>query len=541
MVRAMPDDALHRLPSVTPPEEMLSPEPEVELVRWFDAPLDNAVAAARTCYSSKVVYPQDVSKDERARALRDEISRSTYEAGHHTTIQHPTFEFILKKVSRQFIWSFLHSHPFYNSEQVSQRYVEMKRGHYVTPPLAPALREAYEACCERQFAAYKELIEAILPETRGRFFEIYKGRRGTPEKWTGAIQKRALEVARYVLPLATHAHLYHTISGVTLFRYHRLCESHDTPTETRAVVKKMVALVLDVDPGFLRSLEDPVPLEETPEWRLFHEARGGDASIGDAAAFTDEFDAELKGARSRLVDWKVNAERTIADAVRAVLGAERSRLSDDDAIEAVLDPALNRHLGQSLNVLTLSKLSRALHHGHYTFAKKLSHTADSQDQRHRMTPASRPILAAHYVAGRPDFVMPDLVLATPAARAIFERSMEETWASIDGLLASGVSPEHALYLLPNAFPVRFYESGDLLFHHHKWTSRLCYLAQEEIFQASKEEVAEVARVHPRLARHLLAPCGLRKEAGRTPFCPEGKRFCGIPVWTLTPDRYERKL
>jgi thymidylate synthase ThyX len=542
MVSAMPPLLPSARPGPAPRDASpLDPEPEVELVRWFEQPLDNAVAAARTCYSSKVVYPPDVSKDERARRLRDEIARSTYEAGHHTTIQHPTFEFVLKKVSRQLIWSFLHAHPFYNSEQVSQRYVEVRAGNHVTPPLAGAARERFLACCEMQFAAYRALVEAVLPETRARFFAIYKGRRFEPEKWEGAVKKRALEVARYVLPLATHAHLYHTISGVTLFRYHKLCESFDVPAEERLVVRKMVALVEKVDPGFLRALEDPVPLEETPEHRWFESVRGGLASVGSAAAFVEEFDRDLGGRRSRLVDWKQNAERSVADAVRAVLGAERARLSDEDAIEAVLDPAKNVHLGQALNVTTLSKLTRALHHAHYTFAKKLSHTADSQDQRHRMTPASRPILAAHYVAGRPDFVLPELVRAVPAARDLFERCMRETWAAIDALLSEGVSPEHALYLLPNAFPVRFHESGDLLFHHHKWTARLCYLAQEEIFEASKEEVGALARVHPRLARHLRAPCGLRKEAGRKPFCPEGKRFCGVPVWTLTPERYERTL
>src|SRR4051812_1152253 len=114
----------------------LSPEPVVLLENAFQRPYDNAVATARTCYSSKVITADDVSKDEPTRVRRDAIAQSTYKAGHHTTIQHATFQFVLDKVSRQFIWSFLHSHPFYNSEQVSQRYVEMKAGNYTVPSLA---------------------------------------------------------------------------------------------------------------------------------------------------------------------------------------------------------------------------------------------------------------------------------------------------------------------------------------------------------------------------------------------------------------------
>jgi len=99
----------------------------------------------------------------------------------------------------------------------------------------------------------------------------------------------------------------------------------------------------------------------------------------------------------------------------------------------------------------------------------------------------------------------------------------------------------ALYLLPNAFPVRFLESGDLLHLHHKWVHRLCYTAQEEIWRASVEEVAQVKAVHPALARHIQPPCTLRKEAGITPFCPEGPRFCGVPVWKMELEKFQRLI
>ena len=69
-----------------------------------------------------------------ATALRDRIARSIFEAGHHTTLQHAHFQFALSGVSRQFLWTFLHSHPFYNSEQVSQRYVEVKAERVVRAP-----------------------------------------------------------------------------------------------------------------------------------------------------------------------------------------------------------------------------------------------------------------------------------------------------------------------------------------------------------------------------------------------------------------------
>ena len=81
-------------------EQKISPEPMVRLSNYFQEPYNLAVATARTCYSSRVVETSDVARDEVTRAQRDRIAESIYKAGHHTTIQHPTFQFVLEKVSR---------------------------------------------------------------------------------------------------------------------------------------------------------------------------------------------------------------------------------------------------------------------------------------------------------------------------------------------------------------------------------------------------------------------------------------------------------
>ena len=119
--------------------------------------------------------------------------------------------------------------------------------------------------------------------------------------------------------------------------------------------------------------------------------------------------------------------------------------------------------------------------------------------------------------------------------------MARTWEAIGQLLKAGVTEEFANYLLPNAVAVRFTESADLLNLLHKHRMRLCYNAQEEIWRASVDEAREVSRVHPRIGAHLLPPCTQRLQAGTRPFCPEGDRYCGIPVWKLELDQYERLL
>src|SRR5437867_8572296 len=104
-----------------------SAPPGVVLVNGFERPYDNAVATARTCYSPRGIvtaeevaglHIQEPDKRQRAEDRRDALARDIFEAGHHTTLQHAHFQFALNNVSRQFLWSFLHAHPFYNSEQV---------------------------------------------------------------------------------------------------------------------------------------------------------------------------------------------------------------------------------------------------------------------------------------------------------------------------------------------------------------------------------------------------------------------------------------
>ncbi|MBI4388381.1 MAG: FAD-dependent thymidylate synthase [Candidatus Omnitrophica bacterium] len=519
---------------------MTSEEPKVTLVNSFLQPFNNAVATARTCYSSKVITTEDVTKDEKAVALRDKIAESIYQAGHHTTIQHSTFQFILEKVSRQFLWSFLHSHPFYNSEQVSQRYVEVKPGNFFIPPMADRPRELYLAAMNRQMDVYHELIELLRPNAERAYFDIFPARRKASEKWRGTIKKKVQEVARYILPVSTHAHLYHTISGITLHRYNKLKDSFDTPYETKLVVSKMVDAVNQVDPLFFRNIEDPMPLEQTLEYKLFDSFLKGNRD-NLSSDFIKEFDEDLGNHVSKLVDYKVNAEKTMAQGVRTVLGLTKDELNDETAIGLVMDPATNPYYKEPLNLTTLSKIARVMFHPHYTFKKKLSHTADSQDQRHRMTPGSRPILFAHFQVDEPDYITPPLIKNNEHAIELYQKTMGFIWENINRVMALGVKPEFAMYALPNAFPIRFEESGDLLNLHHKWTTRLCYTAQEEIWNMCLDEVKQVAKIHPKIAEHLLPPCGLRARGDARPICPEGDRYCGIPVWKLDRSEYVRKL
>ncbi|MCC5874622.1 MAG: FAD-dependent thymidylate synthase, partial [Candidatus Sumerlaeia bacterium] len=390
----------------------LSAEPIVKLTKAFATPYRNVVATARTCYSSKGIISDDqVGEPERFTPL----VQSIYEAGHHTTFQHAHFQFSLENVSRQFIWSFLHAHPFYNSEQVSQRYVAVKPDTVVIPDLPAPQASLYREIIELQFEGYRHLCEMLEGPARSEFYKRFNHSARMEKRHNAAIRKKAQEAARYVLPLATQAYLYHTVSGVTLLRYYRVASQLDVPAEQRLVLEKMVQALLDFDPEYRITLEEPLHEDLFPEVDYFRN-HGGVADESRASRFVKEFDDNLGDLTSRLMAWPQGGEQLLADAVRQVLGAPADVLSNEDAIGLVLDPSKNQLLGESLNLTTVTKLGRALSHVHFSFRKRLSHAADSQDQRHRMTPGSRPVLASHF-SGHPDYTVPGVVAVDEAATA----------------------------------------------------------------------------------------------------------------------------
>ena len=112
--------------------------PRVTLLSAPVVPYDGAIAAARTCYSPRVIERSEITDKQ-----RDSIGPLTFEGGHHTVFQHAHFEFGLENISRQLVWSVLHSYPFYNSEQSSQRYVKLNEPRAFVPPITgEALDEA---------------------------------------------------------------------------------------------------------------------------------------------------------------------------------------------------------------------------------------------------------------------------------------------------------------------------------------------------------------------------------------------------------------
>src|SRR6201987_3595408 len=270
--------------SSSPDSQVETGAPRVTLRNRFALAFDSAIAAARTCYSPRLIVPEEVTEKQRVM-----IGSATFFGGHHTVYQHAHFEFGLENISRQFVWSFLHAHPFYNSEQQSQRYVRLDRAQAYMPPVAtaenpkfgPAEREISERAIPPAWNYSRDLTKLLEPAAREIPSDIWHVSAMSHPKRVQKVdrqsEKRAIEIARYVLPVAAFTTMVHTLSGIVLHRLWRMSAASDTPSEARLVIGEMVARVRAIDPQFFDRFGTE-PLEEMPEWASILTQRNGNGS-----------------------------------------------------------------------------------------------------------------------------------------------------------------------------------------------------------------------------------------------------------------------
>ncbi len=526
-------DAKGRRSQTTLLEALPKHSAELDVIGNLDTPHDERVRLvekiqAETDDATLGVHLAAFADLARQRANSDaSIAHSIYEAGHHTPFQHPTFVFSLEGISRLAVESFFHNHTFYNSEQQSQRYVEMKHAEVHVPPLVaehPKARAIYEGAVQASWEAYHDLRERLVASNAKVMTAIGKIKGQTEKAIVKEAEKKSQEMARYVVPVAAATQLYHTVSGIVLLRYLRMAQSSDAPQEVKAIVEAMVREVAEVDAGFFREIPETMrPRGEHVEQALVQHAT---APRGHPRAKGDEPFVQL-------LHHNPAGEQVVLDTLREVTG---SNLPDADLLASVLDPAQNSALADTLNTWDHSPVLRALRHVHLTFRKRLSLTAYAQDQRHRLTPGTRPLLR-QCLTPEPDVHVPDVIGKSPDARRVFDDAIRGLWTAIAELRALGIPDDEVVYLLPNATNIHFTQSGDLLSFLHKWRLRTCFNAQKEIFDASIEELRLAQAVHPRLTAWMGPPClfvAARQPADKqddiAACCPEGPRWCGVKVW-----------
>jgi len=443
---------------------------KVQALKGYYKPTDIAVGSARSCYFGKhIVTPESAAEWDK----KSDLLNSIFKAGHHTTLMHYHFTFMIEGMSRLLIWRLLHAHPFYNSEQVSQRYAKMKIENFTYPKNAD--REKWQKYYENMFFYYEKLIEVLTPEIE----------KVLPKFKKNEAKKRAQEFARYLLPLGMNAHLYHTINVITALRYINGVKAiPEAGHEAREFVGQMIDEMLKID----SSLK---PLIEFAE--------------NEPAVFPHIDIEGIKRAKN-----------------------VKNRVEVFDIVD--YDFELNANYAGVLRLSNLYLDTAVL--GSFNSYIKLSMSADAQNQRHRRSPAIRPKLEDIY---RRDFYMPKIC---DSVKELYLRAVEYSYDFFENQ-AKTLGFAEAAYALLNAHNIEIIEHNDFQEFAHKAQMRLCYNAQEEIFDIVYAQVEGLKKAGVKSAEKFLPPCTLRYKEGIRPFCPEGERFCGVKVWKMEFEEYNR--
>ena len=445
------------------------------------------VSAARGCYSSRPIKPEECEEWKTQNTNTDDLLRDLYIAEHNTTQEHSHFSFEIKGVSRHFIWRYLHGFPFYSTDQQSQRYVKMKVENFHIPEfLSDDDKILWKNYYEKCFSSYED----ITKELEKTFDENKMLNKQQEKRKMG----KTIEFARYVIPLGQLSFLTYTINFITAVRLigylSNLKEINECSQEANLFAKMLEEKVLEIEPKVKPII---------------------DLAKKDFTAIVDNlFNVEIP--------YKERFD---------VLEKERNVniISDNFDVFNKLNIKPNNNYKFSPVVPNFNMLP--------SFDTEIlcSHSCDSQNQRHRTSDGYRPELKSYYYELKTKYYTPDILNYTDKLKLMYHTQIKEMYDFFN-IMRDKYGFNNVIYLLPNSQYVYFIEKNKLSYFSHKAQKRLCFNSQEEIFNLTKKQVLDLSKKIDINEFNLIPPCSVNNKYGIKPTCPEGDRFCGIKVWKI---------
>ena len=184
---------------------------KVKLLAHTPNPDAVVAAAAKLCYS-KVGVEQISEKltDEEVKRFVNHL----VEIGHESPIEHVTFTFAIEGISRCCSHQQVR-HRIASYSQQSQRYVKLEQFEYIIPPEIEKIPEAkalFIETMERDQKAYDELVKLLMKE------KIPKDDMLSKQQYN-ALEKEAIEDARYVFPNACETKMVVTMNARSLYNF----------------------------------------------------------------------------------------------------------------------------------------------------------------------------------------------------------------------------------------------------------------------------------------------------------------------------------
>ncbi len=405
-----------------------------------------------------------------------DVRSRLFATGHHTTLEHNYFTFHIDGVSISDVVFGLHLNmPYYNTDQRSGRFSKM----YQNPDFSET--------------------EAYLAE----FF--------SDEDWRPALSfvKRGMDVYhKNILPLSEYA-------AECMWRERPLASekyvAQNAPKFAQEQLRMFVSQIMPTALDYTLDLSALCAL-----WRVSWSRQM--RKVTDL--MRDEV-LKIYPELAYMFDEKARQNKNWAPAFETqrvrVCEAPVCRLTE--APQAVPEAPIAR---DSVDVFPFSPFAMADNVSCVRTQVDISCATMGQDQRHRAIRRSAPVFTGA-------FYLPPLLRSDPLKKEA--QALMEDYLS----LVRRVSPALAACVAPYGAMVRYEKRANLNALKHEQAKRLCWCAQEEIFEISRQLREQLLTVNPALADMLAPPC---YGTGR---CAEGARFCGRKISrTPTADYFQKR-
>lgn len=163
-----------------------------------------------------------------------------------------------------------------------------------------------------------------------------------------------------------------------------------------------------------------------------------------------------------------------------------------------------------------------LEHVSFSFiAEGLSRACTHQLVRHRIASYSQQSQRYVEIKEEPDWIIPPTLINDEKTLADYKEYLHNSWTAYRKLIDSGLTPEDARMVLPNASPTRLILTMNARALLNFFRLRLCHRAQWEIRELAEKMLLLVIDILP-AAFDSAGPGCVNGP------CPEGKLTCGHP-------------
>ena len=422
-------------------------------------------------YAAKVCYTAAPPEMGQLISVKDRL----FDPGHHTTIEHNHFTFLLTGLSVSSVMLGIHMNaPYYNSDQRSGRFSKM----YDNPDMGEIeayLRDLYPsedvgaavAFVEKGNQIYQQNIKPLTERAAGA---IHAERPNANEKYIEQNAKKfAQEQLRVFISQVMPTALAITLNTSAVAALWRVAWS----PEMRRITDGMRDEILRVEPdlGYMFLPEKRQGQDWTPKMNL--------SNVRVATQPT-----------CRLIAANVG---------------EMAWPSEHDAVDVL--PFAPASMNNQLSFVHTEV--------------EVSCGTMGEDQRHRSIRRGLPMATGA-------FYLPPL----PAGAGL--EPVAAAYMAEYAQLADKLSPALMTTIMPYGVMMRYEKMAHVNALVHEQRKRLCWCAQEEIYEIARQLRTQLAPQHPELVAKLVPPC----LAGG---CHEGVRYCGrqvrnIPVADYFPRR-----